>query len=63
MLGMYRGPPVPQVPLSHPQSPCGNIKWERMTSQEVPCLYDYANEGLDSELDPGWLKMTRGSLA
>ena len=34
-----------------------------MTSQEVLYIYDYANEGLASEHDPGWLKVTRGSHA
>lgn len=34
-----------------------------MTSQEMLCIYDYVNEGLASEQDPHWLKVTRGSLA
>lgn len=32
-------------------------------SSEILCIYACVNEGLDSDLDPSWLKVTRGTLA
>lgn len=46
--------PSPNVSCLEPRA--GALK-------EIPCIYACANEGPDSELDPGWLKVTSGSLA